>query len=244
MKKIELSGISYAHGLHPALENISVEFSENRITAIMGRSGSGKSTMLQVILGLIRPDAGQVMVDNKPHSYPLSARERFRFGYVIQGNGLFPHLTVHENISLPGKVTRLNNKQARSRVNFLLEMAGLDRSCANKFPYQLSTGEQLRVAISRAYFLDPPILLMDEPFTGLDGKSRKEVHHELMVFQRNYPRTILLVTHDLAEAQLLADDILVLDRGRVQQIGVKQKVLHRPANLHVRHVLQESMVVA
>lgn len=241
MKKIELSGVSCYHGGKAALQDISVAFSENKITCIMGRSGSGKSTLLQVILGLVRPDSGEVLIGNKPHVYPLSARERFRFGYVIQGNGLFPHLTVHENISLPGRITRLNDRRARTRTNFLLEMAGLDSSFAGKFPYQLSAGEQLRVCICRAYYLDPPVLLMDEPFDSLGSAIRKEIQLELLRFQKQYPRTILLVTHDIEEATLLADDILVLDAGHVQQIGAGRDVLQRPANLRVRHLLQETL---
>jgi osmoprotectant transport system ATP-binding protein len=244
MKKIELSAVSYAYGAKMALRDISVAFAADKITAVMGRSGSGKSTLLQLILGLMQPDSGRVAIEGRPHSYPLSARERFRFGYVIQGNGLFPHLTVSENISLPGKITRLKSQSTRERVSFLLDMAGLDGSCAGKFPYQLSTTEQLRVAISRAYFLDPPVLLMDEPFNSLEADCRRDFQLELLRFQKMYPRTILLVTHDLAEAQLLADDIVMLDAGRVQQTGPKQKVLTRPANLQVRHLLQETSLMS
>jgi osmoprotectant transport system ATP-binding protein len=242
MKKIELSRVSYRYGAQAALDDISVGFTANKVTAVMGRSGSGKSTLLQLVLGLLHPDAGHVAMDGKPLTYPLSAQERFKSGYVIQGNGLFPHLTVHENISLPGKITKLRSQYARSRVPFLLKMAGLDASCATKFPYQLSSSEQLRVAISRAYFLDPPILLMDEPFSSLEAGHRRELQKEFLRFQREFPRTILLVTHDLAEARLLADDILILNAGRVQQVGGCRDVLRRPANLHVQHVLQETVM--
>jgi len=242
MNKIELAGVSYRYGAQAALNDISVGFSENKITALMGRSGSGKSTLLQVVLGLLQPDSGQVAIDGKPLHYPLSAKERFRSGYMIQGNGLFPHLTVHENISLPGKIMKLPSRRAKTRVPFLLDMVGLDVSCAGKFPYQLSSTEQLQVAISRAYFLDPPILLLDEPFSSLEPDRRTEMHNKFLYFQKKFPRTILLVTHDLAEARLVADDILILNRGGVQQIGTSRDVLQRPANLHVRHVLQEAVL--
>src|SRR5688572_19268925 len=191
MKKIEVSAVSYTYGAKIALRDISVAFAAEKVTAVMGRSGSGKSTLLQLILGLMQPDTGRIAIEGKPHAYPLSARERFRFGYVIQGNGLFPHLTVSENISLPGKITRLKSQSTRGRVSFLLDMAGLDVSCATKFPYQLSTTEQLRVAISRAYFLDPPVLLMDEPFSSLEPDYRQDMQLELLRFQKLYPRTIL-----------------------------------------------------
>src|SRR5262245_31326120 len=107
MAQVELSNVTFCYGDRPALQDISVGFSRDRVTAIMGRSGSGKSTLLQVVMGLIRPQAGDVKIDGIPHGYPLSARQRFRFGYVIQGNGLFPHLTVAENIALPGRITNI-----------------------------------------------------------------------------------------------------------------------------------------
>lgn len=241
METIQLQRVSYTYGNRVVLNDISVGFATNSITCIMGRSGSGKSSLLQAILGLIRPEEGQILINNKAHTYPLSARARLRFGYMIQGNGLCPHLTVAENISLHAKLIRLKSHHIRDRVSHLLEMAGLDQSYAGKFPYQLSTSEQLRVAISRAYFLDPPVLLLDEPFASIDADARKELHLEFLKFQRAYPRTVLLVTHDVAEARLLADDILIMDSGAVQQVGNKDRVLMRPANLSVKHVLQESV---
>lgn len=123
-----------------------------------------------------------------------------------------------------------------------MNLAGLDSSFAGKFPYQLSTGEQLRVCICRACYLDPPVLLMDEPFGSVDVETRKEIQKELLHFQRHYPRTILLVTHDVEEAVFLADNILILDGGDVQQIGESRKVLPRLANLRVRHLLQEALI--
>ena len=240
-RHIELSDVTFGYDDGPVLENVSASFARGHTTAILGRSGSGKSTLLQLILGLISPTRGEIRVDGKPRVYPLSPQERFQFGYVIQGNGLFPHLTVAENISLPGRMASVSSAVSGARVRHLLKLAGLTSNCQNKFPYQLSPGEQMRVLICRAYFPDPPVLLMDEPFRTLEPSERKQLQLEFLTFQRKYPRTVLLVTHDLDEAQTLAEDILVLDHGRVQQAGQRQSVLQQPANLNVQHVLQAAL---
>lgn len=238
MKHLELLDVSFSNGEHAILDGVTAGFTRNRVTAILGRSGSGKSTLLQLILGIIQPERGNIVVDGKTRTYPLTTRQRFKFGYVIQGNGLFPHLTVAENISLPGRIVKLGARAANTRVELLLERAGLEGDIRSRFPYQLSPAQQLRVLLCRAYFPDPDVLLMDEPFSSIDSRIRDNLYKEFLHFQRSYPRTVLLVTHDLTEARGLADDILILDHGKVQQYGTKVKVLERPANLSVQHVLQ------
>jgi osmoprotectant transport system ATP-binding protein len=238
MSHIELCGVSFAHGDRLLFNNLNLSFARNRVTAILGHSGAGKSTLLRLVLGLHSPDNGRVLIAGLPRQYPTSIQDRFRFGYVIQGNGLFPHLTVSENISLPGRMTGLSLRVSAVKVRSLMKIARLPLACYNKFPYQLSNIEQMRVLICRAYFLDPPVLLMDEPFGSLDTDLRRGLHLEFQQMQRNYPRTVLIVTHDRAEAELLADDVLVLDSGRVQQFGPTHDVLQHPANANVQHVLQ------
>jgi osmoprotectant transport system ATP-binding protein len=238
MKHIELSEVSFSHGTYPVFDGLTAGFDRNRVTAILGRSGSGKSTLLQLILGIVRPNGGSIIIDGVARTYPISTSDRFRFGYVIQGNGLFPHLTVAENISLPGRIAKVSDKASSARVDMLLDLGGLGCEVRNKFPYQLSPAEQLRVLICRAYFPDPEVLLMDEPFASVSPATRRMLQEEFLGFQRSYPRTVLLVTHDLEEARRLADDILILDEGKVQQFGTRQMVLQRPANLNVQHVLQ------
>jgi osmoprotectant transport system ATP-binding protein len=238
MKHIELLDVSFSNNEHSILDGITASFAGNRVTAILGRSGGGKSTLLQLILGIIPPERGKILINGVTRTYPLTTRQRFKFGYIIQGNGLFPHLTVAENISLPGRIAKLGTTASGARVDLLLNMAGFESGAGNRFPYQLSAAQQLRVLICRAYFPDPDVLLMDEPFNSIDGKTRDELQKEFLRFQRIYPRTVILVTHDLSEARRLADDILILDHGKVQQFGTKQKVLQQPANLSVKHVLQ------
>lgn len=210
MNEVELIGVSKSYGDHFALQDVSVAFPFQKTTAIIGRSGSGKSTLLKTVNGLVRPSSGKV-----------TAPGRRQIGYVVQGNGLFPHLTVAENISLPGKIA---GEEHPSRVNELLDLTGLTTSYVNKYPSELSGGEQQRVALCRALFLNPPVLLLDEPFGSLDTYTRRDLHMKIIELRTTFKLTMIIVTHDIPEAIALADDILVLEHGRVQQFGPAKEV--------------------
>jgi osmoprotectant transport system ATP-binding protein len=224
-----------------ALQNISVHFPEKKITAILGRSGSGKSTLLQLINGLIKPTTGTIHVNNSPLNYDQILATRLQMGYVVQAIGLFPHLTVQQNICMAGKIINTKATDLETRTDQLMTLTGLPHSYKNKFPFELSGGEQQRVGICRALFLNPPILLMDEPFGALDPITRYEMQQELLRLQQSEPRTILFVTHDMREAAKLADFILVLEKGIVQQYAEKEKVLSAPANGFVSHLIKASL---
>lgn len=199
--EVELIGVSKHYGAleegkhssRAALDNISVGFRKEKITAIIGKSGSGKSTLLKCINGIVKPSSGKVIASGKT-------------GYVIQGSGLFPHLTVGQNISLPGKIAG----QA-GNVSELLEFAALPLEYKNKYPWQLSGGEQQRVALCRALFLKPPVILMDEPFGSLDTYTRRDLQQKILELREQFKLTMIIVTHDIPEALRLADDILVLE---------------------------------
>jgi osmoprotectant transport system ATP-binding protein len=205
MSQVELVEVSKNYGGHFALHDVSVSFGHQKITAIIGRSGSGKSTLLKTINGLVKPSSGKVV-----------APDRKQIGYVVQGSGLFPHLTVAENISLPGKIV---GKEESSRATDLLNLTELPLSYSNKYPWQLSGGEQQRVALCRALFLNPPVLLLDEPFGSLDTYTRRDLQGKILELRTTFKLTMIIVTHDIPEAVHLADDILVLERGRVQKFG-------------------------
>jgi len=257
MTEVDVIGLSNYYGDLLALDNVSVAFGKEKITAIIGRSGSGKSTLLKSINGLIQPSSGKVVVAGHSLDYNNINPHRHRIGYVVQGNGLFPHLTVAENISLPGKISHLQSSHglhrlrvaaggARSgrsgvdpsRVNDLLTFTGLPSAYADKYPLQLSGGEQQRVAICRALYLNPPVLLMDEPFASLDTLTRRDLHQKMLELRRTYKLTMIIVTHDVSEATRLADDLLVLERGRVQQFGSREEVISKPANPFVKDLLE------
>jgi osmoprotectant transport system ATP-binding protein len=240
MNITELINVSHSYNGQSAINNISLSFAEKKTTAIIGKSGSGKSTLLQFFNGLIRPAFGSVNVFGEALNYSQINSLRLRMGYMVQGTGLFPHLTVEQNISIAGKILKSTNSS--QRVNELMNLVGLPESFKKKYPYELSGGEQQRVGICRALFLNPPLLLMDEPLGALDPITRQEIQTEVLKLQQLEPRTILLVTHDMREAKKLADYILVIDKGEVQQYDTAEKVLQYPANEVVEKLIEASLL--
>jgi osmoprotectant transport system ATP-binding protein len=242
MNEVELIDVSHAFGSDlPALTGISVSFRKGKITAIIGRSGSGKSTLLKAINGLIRPISGQILISGRSLDYNNIFSQRRQIGYVVQGNGLFPHLTVEENITLPLVIAGERSKDLTREALDLLSLTGLPENYARKYPLELSGGQQQRVALCRALFLNPPVLLMDEPFGALDPITRRGINNTILDLQKRSKLTIIIVTHDVAEAARLADDLLVLEMGRIQQFDSKQNVIQSPANGMVRSFLEASL---
>ncbi len=240
MSIVELDNVSYAYSKGLALHFPSIKFDEDKVTAIIGRSGSGKSTLLQLINGLVRPDSGQVQAFNTPLEYNNIHPLRLRMGYMVQGSGLFPHLSVESNILMPGVIS--TGRKMTRRLDEVMDLVGLAQTYKEKFPYQLSGGEQQRVGICRALFLNPPVLLMDEPFGALDPVTRVEIHHEILRLQSMVPRTILFVTHDMREARMLAEKILVLDKGRIQQYDTISNVMLSPATPAVVKLIESGIL--
>jgi osmoprotectant transport system ATP-binding protein len=165
---IELNNITQSFQEKTVLSDISINFAKGRVTALLGKSGSGKSTLLQIINGMIMPKKGIVKVLGKDFDYQKASEIRLQIGYSVQQVGLFPHLTIFDNISLLGKITKLSKNQITDRTHFLIDSVQLSHDYLRKYPHQLSGGEQQRVGLCRALFLKPPLLLMDEPFASLD----------------------------------------------------------------------------
>ncbi len=240
MKIAELLNVSHSYQRQRVINNVSLSFQEKKTTAIIGKSGSGKSTLLQFFNGLIRPTTGSVNIFGEALNYSQINSLRLRMGYMVQGTGLFPHLTVEDNISITGKIQK--STTTFERVNELMNLVSLPESFKRKYPYELSGGEQQRVGICRALFLNPQLLLMDEPLGALDPITRQEIQTEILKLQQLAPRTILLVTHDMREAKKLADYILVIDKGEVQQYDIAEKVLQNPANTSVEKLIEASLL--
>ncbi|MEO5978149.1 MAG: ATP-binding cassette domain-containing protein [Chryseolinea sp.] len=238
MNTIELVDVSYKYSDVAALSQASMSFESGKITGIIGKSGSGKSTLLKLVNGLLKPSTGEVVVFGKPLDYQNLQTARLQMGYMVQGTGLFPHLNVEQNISIAGRIKGLNT--VTSRVSELLELVGLANSYKSKYPNQLSGGEQQRIGLCRALFLDPAVLLMDEPLGALDPVTRYEIQQELLNLQRLSSRTILFVTHDMLEARRIAERLLVIDRGVIQQYDTTETVLLRPANALVKSLIESS----
>jgi osmoprotectant transport system ATP-binding protein len=241
MAGVEIKDVTVQHQQQTVLSGISVRFPAEQITAILGRSGSGKSTLLQLINGLQQPAHGEVWVAGQLLSTRSLQQVRLQTGYAVQGVGLFPHLTVAQNIVLPGKAQHWGAEKQQERLQVLLNQVELPSGFAAKYPHELSGGEQQRVGLCRALFLNPPILLLDEPFGALDPITRQAMQHLVRKMQTTEPRTILLVTHDMREAVNLADWALVINGGTFQQFGKVTEVAHTPANAFFQQLVASSI---
>lgn len=218
---IELKNITQSFQEKTVLADLSINFTKGKVTALLGKSGSGKSTLLQIINGMIRPQKGEVKVLGKDFDYQNASEIRLQIGYVVQQVGLFPHMTIAENISLLGKITNQSKSQIRERTHFLLDSVRLTQDYLKKYPHQLSGGEQQRVGLCRALFLKPPLLLMDEPFASLDYTTRTGIYQYFRLLQETEPCSVIIVTHQFEEAEYLADDFIWLENGKVKHQGSK-----------------------
>ena len=206
--------VRFSYEARTVLAGISLEIRRGESVALVGRSGSGKSTLLRLVNRLLLPESGTVLVDGRDTREwdPIALRRRT--GYVLQDIGLFPHLTVEDNITLVPRLEGWPPERRRERARELLELVALPPSeYAGRFPSELSGGQRQRVGVARALAVNPPVLLMDEPFGALDPITRVELWREFQRIRRTLDQTVLLVTHDMAEAMALGDRVGVLDAG-------------------------------
>lgn len=218
-----------------ALKDISLVLPTHELTAIIGPSGCGKTTLMKMINKLEKPTGGSIYIDEKPINDLDEVQLRRSIGYVIQRIGLFPHMTISDNIALVPKLLEWSKEKKEQRVRELLELVGLDPEVyMERYPLELSGGQQQRVGVVRALAGDPNIVLMDEPFSALDPISREQLQDELRNLQQTINKTIVFVTHDMDEALKIADTIIVMRAGQVEQIGTPQQLIDQPANEFVR----------
>jgi osmoprotectant transport system ATP-binding protein len=236
---IELRNVSkrFPGAAAPAVEGVSLRIGRGETVVLLGSSGSGKSTLLRMVNGLVRPDAGTVLIHGKPLEEQDPVRLRRTMGYVIQQAGLFPHWTVAENV---GAVPRLKGAKAAERRRIAEETLAKVRldpgEFLDRFPDELSGGQQQRVGVARALAANPDCLLMDEPFGALDGVTREALQDLVKELRATLSATILFVTHDLFEALSLADRIAVLHEGRLEQAGTAREMIRAPATAFVREL--------
>jgi osmoprotectant transport system ATP-binding protein len=222
---ILLQNISQIYDKQEVLSDISLSFATISVTALLGKSGSGKSTLLQLINGMLKPSKGRVCVFGQDFSYEKANEIRLKIGYVVQQVGLFPHLNIFENISLLGKITKMPKDEMQARVNSLMNTVQLSLEYLQKYPHELSGGEQQRVGLCRALFLKPAILLMDEPFAALDYATKNAIYQYFLLLQKSEPCTVVFVTHDFNEAMTLADEYVWLENGKIRSKGTKSELL-------------------
>lgn len=224
---------------HPALDHVSLKIEEGELVCVLGTSGGGKTTLIKLINRLHDPDAGQVLVEGRDVAQADPVELRRGIGYVIQQTGLFPHMTVAENIACVPEILKWDRARITARVDELLNLVGLDPvEFKDRYPRQLSGGQQQRVGLARALAANPSLMLFDEPFGAIDAITRATLQDELLRIHRGSGKTFIFVTHDIAEALKLGTKVLVLDQGRVQQYGTPREVLESPATPFVRALLE------
>ncbi len=224
MSIIELKNISHSYGNKVVLQNLSLNIEANRMTCLLGGSGSGKTTILRLIAGLETPQSGQISIEGElvTQSQKIIKPPHMRkLGFIFQDLALWPHFTVYKNIAFGLKERK--EKDVKDRVYKILGFFGLQDE-AEKFPHQLSGGQQQLVAISRSLILDPKILLMDEPLANLDVKLKRKILEHIKNLKQNFDLTIVYVTHDHKEAFAIADKIVVLNEGKIEQTGSVQQI--------------------
>jgi osmoprotectant transport system ATP-binding protein len=235
---IEVRGLTKSYGAFRAVDDISFDVAKGELLAIVGGSGSGKTTLLKMLNLLAEPDRGRVRIAGEWIASQPAHLLRRRIGYVFQKVGLFPHLTVAENIGITPSLLGWAREVITRRVRELLSLLELDPSFETRFPAELSGGQQQRVGVARALAARPDLLLLDEPFGALDPSTRDRLQQAFHRIRRELGMTAVLVTHDMAEALLLADRIGVLQAGRLVQIGTPREVLRYPASLYVEELME------
>jgi sulfate transport system ATP-binding protein len=224
---IAARGISKRFGDFVALDDVDLDVEPGRLTALLGPSGGGKSTLLRIIGGLEEPDAGTVHIDGvEATGVPAQRRN---VGFVFQHYAAFKHLSVFRNVAFGLEIRKRPRAEIRSRVHDLLELVHLEQF-ADRLPSQLSGGQRQRMALARALAVEPKVLLLDEPFGALDAQVRKELRDWLRRLHDEVHVTTVFVTHDQEEAMQIADEIVLLNRGRIEQLGSPQDLYERPAN--------------
>ena len=228
---IEFQQVSKAYDGRLAIADLSLKIERGEFAVLIGASGSGKSTVLRMINRLIEHDSGRILIAGDEIRSFRPEELRRRMGYAIQSIGLFPHWTVEKNIATVPELLKWKTSRIRDRVTELLELLGLEPGLyRTRYPRQLSGGQQQRVGVARALAADPEVLLMDEPFGALDPITRATLQTEMTRIHRLSGKTIVLVTHDIDEALLLATRIVMLDQGRIVQLGTPAEILSHPAN--------------
>ena len=214
-----------------AVDDFSLVIPSRQTTVLVGSSGSGKTTLLRMINRMVDASSGELEIDGENVSSIEPVKLRRRIGYVMQNSGLLPHRRVIDNIATVPRLNGVPKKQAHERALELMDTVGLDRDMAERYPAQLSGGQQQRVGVARGLAVDPNILLMDEPFGAVDPIVRADLQQELLRLQRELDKTVVFVTHDIDEAFLLGDQVVILEKGgRIAQKGSPAEILANPAS--------------
>ena len=233
---IEATGLTRRYGGVPAVVEVSFRVEQGELLALVGDSGSGKTTTLKMINRLVEPDAGRVLVDGRDTAAVEPHMLRRSIGYVFQGTGLFPHMTVAENVAVPLRLAGWPREGAAERVAEVLSLVELDAGHGARRPAELSGGEQQRAGVARALAASPRVMLLDEPFGALDPLTRDRLQQSFLSLRARLSLTAVFVTHDVAEAVVLADRVGVMRGGRLVQVDTPAGIARCPADEHVERL--------
>lgn len=222
-----------------AVNNISFTVEEGENLILLGTSGCGKTTTLRMINRLIEPDSGTIFINGADIRTQQPEVLRRGIGYVLQNHGLFPHYTVAENIAIVPRLLKWDNTAIKKRADELFQKLNLDPVLKDQYPAALSGGQQQRVGLARSLMVNPPVLLMDEPFGALDNLTRISIRREFRMLDELVKKTIIMVTHDVQEAFEMGDRICLMDKGEIKQIGTPEELLFHPASDFVSDFLNE-----
>ncbi len=240
MTNLSLKGVTKRFGDFTAIDDVSLDISDGSFVCLLGPSGCGKTTLLRLMAGLEEPSAGRILVAGEDQTDVPS--EKRDFGMVFQSLALFPHLSVAQNVAYPLTIRGRPRAEARARAEELLDLVRLD-GVADRRIHQLSGGQRQRVAIARGLAINPKVFLLDEPLSALDANLREHMQVELRQLQQRLGVTTVVVTHDQKEALTMADLVIVMEKGRVQQIGAPMEVYRKPANVFVAGFIGTSALI-
>ncbi|AZV50064.1 choline ABC transporter ATP-binding protein OpuBA [Bacillus halotolerans] len=226
-----------------AVNSVNLEIEKGEFICFIGPSGCGKTTTMKMINRLIEPSAGQIFIDGENMMEQDPVELRRKIGYVIQQIGLFPHMTIQQNISLVPKLLKWPEQQRKERARELLKLVDMGPEYLDRYPHELSGGQQQRIGVLRALAAEPPLILMDEPFGALDPITRDSLQEEFKKLQKTLHKTIVFVTHDMDEAIKLADRIVILKGGEIVQIGTPDDILRNPANEFVEEFIGKERLI-
>jgi osmoprotectant transport system ATP-binding protein len=240
--KLDHVSKSYDHGRTVAVEDLSLDVATGEFVTLVGESGSGKTTSLKFINRLVEPDQGTVFFEGSDTAHLRGPDLRRRMGYVIQGVGLFPHLSVAHNVGVVMRLLGWSPEKMQSRTDQMLELVGLSPGeFRNRRPAELSGGQQQRVGVARALAAGPGVMLMDEPFGALDPITRESLQEEFVALKERLNLTVVMVTHDMSEALLMADRIAIMASGRLIRVDTPQNLLREPGHAYVEELLSKPM---
>jgi osmoprotectant transport system ATP-binding protein len=239
---LNLKNISKSFNGTIAVANLSFRVQKGETLCLIGQSGCGKSTTLKMINRLLEPDSGSIIIDGKDISTKDPVKLRREIGYVSQEGGLFPHWTVQKNIGLVPRLEGWSPEKIKKRIPELLKLVDMEPDkYLDRFPAELSGGQLQRISIARALGSDPELMLMDEPFSSLDPLTRRELQEEFLSLKKELNKTIVFVSHDIREAFLIADHILMMHEGKILQYGKKTDFLNTPANSYVESFIKSQL---